>query len=498
MDFLDPRSFRKHKIRLVIGYVLIAIAIALGTIILVYATYGYGINTKTGDIVQNGLLFIDSKPGGADIYLNNKPVNQATSARLVLPAKNYDLLIKKAGYQNWERKFTLDEHTISRYVYPFLFPAKPVAQSLKSYTAMPPLFTQSPDHHWILAQEPDTAVKPTTFDQFDSSDFTKPVVPLTLPANLLTKAGSNLGTLTEVEWSTDNNHLLLKHDYSGGSEFIILDRNDPAKSININKLLGVAPAQIVLRNKKVDSLYVYMQDGGALYQVDMGKPALTTPLLKNILAFKSYGNNLITYITQTRLPAGKAQARIWNNGRNYPLYAFNAGEKYFLDVASFSGHTYFTAGSSTDERANIYKDPLGDIQSSDLGRATPMMALRTHGASEISFSDNARFIALEGGQNFAVYDLETSNEYQYSIQSPLTTPIDWMDGHRLIGTSNGNVFVMDYDSTNQHTLVPTATNIGAFFSRDYNQMYTLAPIAGTSNVSYERIDMRAGTDLPKQ
>jgi hypothetical protein len=73
-----------------------------------------------------------------------------------------------------------------------------------------------------------------------------------------------------------------------------------------------------------------------------------------------------------------------------------------------------------------------------------------------------------------------------------------MDGHRLIGTSNGNVFVMDYDSTNQHTLVPTATNIGAFFSRDYNQMYTLAPIAGTSNVSYERIDMRAGTDLPKQ
>jgi hypothetical protein len=67
MDFLDPRRFRKQKIRLMVGYILIAVAIGLGTVILVYGAYGYGINTKTGDIVQNGLLFVDSKPGGADI-----------------------------------------------------------------------------------------------------------------------------------------------------------------------------------------------------------------------------------------------------------------------------------------------------------------------------------------------------------------------------------------------------------------------------------------------
>jgi hypothetical protein len=465
---------------------------------LVYATYGYGINTKTGDIVQNGLLFVDSKPGGAEIYLNNKSVNQATSARLVLPAKNYDLLIKKAGYQNWERKFTLDEHTISRYVYPFLFPTKPVTQALKSYSATPSFTTQSPDRHWVLVQQPENPAKSVIFDQFDSSDYTKPLETLTLPATLLTKPDGTNGSLTEVEWSSDNNHLLLRHDYTGGNEFIIFDRTDPTKSININKLLNVAPAQVALRNKKIDSLYVYMQEGGALYSVDMNKPVLTTPLLKNVSAFKPYGNNLMSYVTQSNLPAGKAQARIWNNGHAYPLYAFNAGDKYFLDIASFSGHTYFTAGSSADNRANIYKDPLGDIQSSDLGRATPVMALRAQGASKISFSDNARFIVLEGGQNFAVYDLETNNEYQYRVDAPLASPIDWMDGHRLIGNSNGNVFVMDYDSTNQHAIVPTTTNAGAFFSRDYNQMYTLAPIDGSPNIQYERIDMRAGTDLPKQ
>jgi hypothetical protein len=57
---------------------------------------------------------------------------------------------------------------------------------------------------------------------------------------------------------------------------------------------------------------------------------------------------------------------------------------------------------------------------------------------------------------------------------------------------------MDYDSTNQQNLVPTNTDEGGFFSRDYNQMYTIAPVTGNSNAALQRVDMRAGTDLPKQ
>ena len=498
MDFLDPRRFRRHKIRLVIGYVLVAIAIALGTVVLVYGAYGYGINAKTGDIVQNGLLFVDSKPGGAEIYLNNKYINQNTSARLVLPAKNYDLLIKKAGYRDWQRKFTLDEHTISRYVYPFLIPTKPVAASLKSYTSNPLLFMQSPDRHWLLVQVPDPAAKTIAFDQYDASNFEKPSVPVVLPATLLTKPNTAGSVLTEVEWSSDNNHVLLRHDFQGGNEFVILDRNDPSKSINVNKVLSIAPSQVALRNKKIDQLYIFMQDSQTLQIAEMNKPLLNEPMLKNVLAFKPYGTNLMQYVTQENLPAGKAQARIWSNGKSYPLYTFNAGDKYFLDIASFAGHTYFTAGSNAIARVNIYKDPLNDLQSSSTARATPLMALKAKDAAKVSFSDNARFIALEGGQNFAIYDIETGSEYQYTVSAPLNGIMDWMDGHRLMGVSNGNIFVMDYDSTNQQSLVPTSASAPAYFSRDYNQMYTLAPVAGNTGTSFERIDMRAGTDLPKQ
>jgi hypothetical protein len=445
MDFLDPRRFRRHKIRLIIGYILVAIAITLGTIVLVYGAYGYGINTKTGDIVQNGLLFVDSKPGGAQIFLNNKYINQNTSARLVLPAKQYDLLIKKSGYREWERKFTLDEHTISRYVYPFLFPNKSVTSSLKTYQGVPQLFMQSPDRHWILVQQPEGEAKTVVFDEFDAGDFTKPSIPLTLPSSLLTKSAAPTVKLTEVEWSTDNTHVLLRHDLPDGSyEFIILDRNDPVKSVNVNKVLAINPTQAVLRDKKANQLYIYMKNGGTLQIADMGRPELKEPILKNILAFKPYGSNLLSYV-----------------------------------------------------RINIYKDPLNDIRNTSLNRAVPIMALRAQGADKVGFSDNARFIELEGGQNFGVYDIETGDEYQYSLKEPINAPLKWMDGHRLIGNSNGSVFVMDYDSTNKQILVSTSTDLGGFFSREYDQMYTLAPISGASTTSLQRVDMRAGEDLPK-
>jgi hypothetical protein len=437
MDFLDPRKFRRQKIRLVFGYFLVAIAIGLGTIVLVYGAYGYGINAKTGDIVQNGLLFVDSKPGGAEIYLNNKPIGQSTSARLVLPAKNYDLLLKK------------------------------------------------------------TEAKSISFDEYDANDYTKPPVPVVLPATLLTKSPTPETNLTEVEWSTDNNHVLLRHDYAGGNEYIILDRNDPAKSVNVNKALAVNPTQVAFKNKKPDQLYVYMQAGGTLQVADMNRPVLTDPIIKNIVAFKPYGSNIISYVTLANLPPGKAQARIWDNNKTYPLYAFNASDKYLLDIASYSGHTYYTAGSAVDGRVNVYRDPLNDIKNPTFGRAVPVMALRAGGAQKIAFSDNARFIALQGGQNFAVYDLETGDEYNYTLQDPLASPLEWMDGHRLIGSSKGNVLVMDYDSSNKQTLAPTSSPLGGFFSRDYNQMYTLAPTTGAPTISFERVDMRAGTDLPK-
>src|SRR5271157_5129443 len=100
MDFLDPRKRRGYNIRLFIGMVLISIAVILGTIILALFTAGYSINSKTGQIIQKGLIFVNSQPVPATIFVNGTN-SGTTNARLNLNAGNYTILLTQAGYHSW-------------------------------------------------------------------------------------------------------------------------------------------------------------------------------------------------------------------------------------------------------------------------------------------------------------------------------------------------------------------------------------------------------------
>ena len=494
MDFLDPRKRRLHNIRLMIGYGLTGVAIGLISYFLFYGASGYGYDTKTGQIIQNGLLFVDSKPPGASIYLNNQLQGNATSARLVLPASNYDLTIKKTDYRDWSRKFTLNEHSIARYVYPFLFPAKLASQNLKVYSSEPQVITQSPDKHWLLALVPSADPKNVVFDMYDTGKLDQPPTQLVLPAVLLSGSGPGR-SLSAVEWASDNNHLLLKHSYQGGDEFIIFNRTDPATSLNVSRVFGVAASKMSLRNKKIDQLYIFKQDDNSLALGDVSKGTLQ-PLLSDVLAYKSYGSDLLSYVTAQKVAAGQVMARIWESGKTYPLYTFAAGNKYFLDAAQFQGHFYYVAGSDSADRINIYKDPLSGIKDPATARAIPLIALSDPGVVNLAFSEKERFIGVQAGQKFGVYDIETQSRYQYTLAAPISGEMHWMDGHRLIGRSDGSILAMDYDATNQQVLIPSSSDNNIYFDKNFVQLLNLAAVDG--GVALQRTDLRAGTDLPKQ
>lgn len=492
MDFLDPRKRRAHSIRLTVAYSLMAIGVGLGSYLLLKAAEGYGVDPKTGDILQNGLLFVDSQPGGADIYLNDKYQRTQTSARLILPAGDYKLTLRKDGYRPWERRLTLNESSVARYVYPFLFPqdAKPLA--IKTYSKTPPLITQSPDRRWLLVQQPLTSSNTITFDEYDTGDLTKAAKPLVIPRTLLSTL--NDSSFREVEWSTDNKYLLLQHNFRGGSEFIIFNRDIPVESININRQFDITPSDVSLRNKRIDQLYIFLRESSEL-QIANTSNSTITPLLRGVLAFKASGPDLITYVTGENAAAGQVAARIWDGDQAHNLYSFKAGAIYLIDQAQFQGNWYYVVGSNTDERVNIYKNPLDSLNDASIARAVPLLSLNIKEATKASFSTNTRFIAAQAGQRLAVYDLEGQDLYRYEIKEPLSGVLRWMDGHRMIGTTNGQVFITDYDSTNPVFLTPSAYLPGGFFNPRFEQFYTIVNTAG--GAALHRVDMRAGADLPR-
>ncbi len=487
MDFLDPKKKRAHRNRLLVGYILIGISIALVALILIFQAYGYDLDRKNGGIIQNGLVFVSAHPEQANVFLNSKQYASQDGVRLVLPSDVYKLELKRDGYRDWSRTFSLAGGTIERFLYPFLFPVNLNTQDRKTYTAQPAFATQSPDRAWIMVQQPGQL---GAFDVFDANDPQKAPTVSTVPSSVFTNSASH--QLQLAEWSSDNRHVLVKHQFAEGYEFVMIDREEPGQSFNVNKLLGRNPTEITLRDKKFDQFYIYDAASKKLESAEQKDPTIKL-VLNNVLGYESHGTDMILYATDEQAAAGKARIMLKDDDGSYPIREIAAAPSYLLALARYDGRWYVAAGSATENRAYVYQDPQAAIKKVPAETVYPVSVLRADNPQWIKFSANTQFIALQGGQNFAIYDAQSDQDYKYTVSDPIdpAQPLaSWMDGHRLVITSDGKMVVFDYDGINKQTLTNNVAGILPFFDREYRMLYNVAPaVSGKDPFSLTRTNM---------
>lgn len=473
MDFLDPKKKRNQQVKLFVGYALMATLLTVATIFLWFFSFGFNFDPKTNSVIQNGLIFIDSHPESATVLVNGQDKGQ-TDARMVLPAGNYDLELRREGYRSWKHGVALEGSTIERLIYPFLFPTKLVSDDAETFSAVPTLASQSPDRKWLIVHQSDVLSNFTVTDL--SKEKIKATV-LSIPESVLNKTGVN-HLLTPVEWSTDNKHLVIKHEYDGGSEFVLIDRESADKAVNLNKHFGIKFSDMSLRDKKFDRYYLHDKDTGDLVDANLDDKK-TTQIASKVLSFQPHGDDIILYATDLGKSKDNVTVIIKDGNKSYTLRELPKSQKYLLDLARFNGKWYIAAGSSEDQRVYIYVDPFNDLKRNDGYKAAPNVLLRLNQPLEyLSFSANARFIAVQGGSSFAVYDSENKRQFRYdtNISIEKGQEATWIDGHRLNLISDKKLVIFDFDGTNIQTLLGVSSNnFAPFFDRDYNNLFTVSP-----------------------
>lgn len=450
-----------------------AIALAIATFVVVFLAYGYDIDRKTGNIIQNGLIIVDAHPESADILVNNVK-RGTTSDRLVLPAGSYTVQLQREGYRNWTHPVNLEGGNIEQLAYPFLFPEKLVTKPVQQYPAVPLMASASPDRHWLVVQT--SGATSGAFSIIDLNNNKNPAVAINIPTNVVTEAPAP-HTYEAVEWSTDNIHLLLKHTYTGGHEYIMLNRNNPADSLNISRLFPTQQfTAISLRDKRADQLYLFNQPAGTL-SLAHTQTRVVTPVLSQVISYKAYQADTIAYITNPSNNPASVELHVRQNNANHLVRTLPSSPIYLLDIAQFSGNLYLASGSQADGRVYVYKNPFDDLNRKPARTPRPFRVLIVPAAEHISFSAIARFIAVQSGSNFAVYDIENDRQTRYDIKLPLAPRYKaaWMDGHRLSLASQGSMNIFDFDGKNIQTLSPSLNTFIPFFDRDYTAMFTLAP-----------------------
>ncbi len=488
MDFLTPEEKRWRTVRFITGYILVAIAILLATIIAALLVQGYQI-TNRSSIVQNGLVNISSQPVSAEVLMNGSKIDN-TPSRLDINEGSYELRLQADKYRSWQKSFNLPGGSVRYFLYPKLIPNNIDTSEMASFEKSPLWASASPDRHWIVSKQPtDNSVSFSIFDTTKTAadNTTGRMQQISLPQSVLIGTSGAYGIVEAVEWSDDNRHLLLLQTLGSGEKaFIVLDREKPENSQNISKILNLSNNQTVaLRDKKYNKFYIHAKDSGLLISRDSKDLGFNETIAESVVSYKSYGNDIVAYTTYLNAKEDEAKVVVKENIKNiYYLQSLkrNPDGRYLIDMAKFDGDWFYAVSSPSENRVRLFINPLSSNSPGSSQEIKPKLSIPIVSPKFISFSDNARFIMAQNGNNFSVYDGELKTTYRYSLASKIAENQEakWMDGHRLKFVDNFKGFIVEFDGTNQQELITSLPNnsFNMFFDRDYEFVFAYQSDSG--------------------
>ncbi len=492
MDFLDPKKKRSSVIRLYIGYGLMTILIAVSTVVLLYAAFGYGVN-KDGEVYQNSTVFLASEPSGANVNIKNASTgvvkSVTTNDRLILPQGDYTVNFTKSGYRPWIKSVELRGGQITRLDYPFLFPKRITSKDIASYSAKPGLVTTSPDRSKQLIQKPNSFLQ---FDLFDNNSLSSSPVVLEFSDKLFSGLVSS-SKMKLVEWSNDNRHVLIRYNSLSGDRFLLIDTKSPDRSININSKYSKNFKSVRLRDKSPDNLYLLTGDG--VLQTGSLKNSSLQKVLNNVEQFQPYKNDTILYISNKDIQKNNTvRVQLRDSGKGLiTIKELPKSNKYFIDLADYDGDLYVAVGASSGkDELYVFRDPLSSAeQNGDPAYFT--RTLRLDNIKYLSFSSNARFICTQNGSSFDIYDAEDDRQFKFALDKKYADikSHQWMDGHRLIVNSTNKVLEFDFDGTNVNELIKSTNDKMVSFNSDYSAMSAIVPAINNKSYIFQSFELKA-------
>ncbi len=481
MDYLDPDKKRQHTQRLFIGYGLMAVLIGLGTILLVLFAYGFSFDRSTGSIIQNGLVFVDTNPVASNVYIDGE-LRGRGDQRLVLPSGDYSIEIQEPGYRSWHKDISLLGGSLLRFSYPLLIPEDVETSVYRRFDAAPNILSTSPDRRWLLLQE---SSQVDAFVLYDLNQGINLPTFFSLPVGVLEQEVDN-SELTIVEWSNDNRHVIVKHSFDGGEEFVLLDIDEPNRSQNLTDRFSNIPfTDISLVDKQFDQYHLFNRSLGVLQRagLEQDDPSI---VLEDIITYRSHGDDALVYAKELPVIEKESTDDIQRKAvgifmsledRTYQIDALPKApaSDYLLDIAQFDESWYVVIGFTGNKQALVYRDPVALLEEDQLRTLLPVTTLRTEGEpTYVSFSGNARNIALQAGTEFSVYDAEREQSHTFRVNDQEAIPrAQWMDGHRLVYIQNEEMYVIDFDGTNQQSIAECLPGYQPLFDTEYRFSYCI-------------------------
>ena len=451
-------------------YSLMTLAVVTIVMLLMLVVLGYQFNERDGRLEQGGLLQFASVPTGATVTLDNNRLGPRTNSKANVDVGSHSVSFDRNGYRTWKKTINIKAGQIGWLSYARLIPSKITPSAVRSFATLSGALASPRQNYMLLHEAADQPSFLLAHIQGDTVQYAT----LTLPAQSYTPPSvGKTHSFTLESWSENEAAVLVKHVYDDDqTEWLLLDRNAPDRSINISSTFGIAPSKLQFAGKGDRLLFVQTDD--VVRRINLDEQTLSRPLASKVTYFTGYDDKTIAYATHAddkqQRTVGYAAIDV-ESPMVLGTFA-NDGKPLYVTMSTYFNQRYVVilhGTSLTIEAGNL---PTKDSKGTLKRIATATVA---EGASDVSLEHNSRFAIMRLGDGFATYDIELDkyDETKWAIQPTTPRPLTWLDQHMLWSDNGGQLRLYEFDGANQQNIMPVAEGFSVSVSPNDKFIYAI-------------------------
>lgn len=465
---------KQFIIRRVILSVIATVSVAIIVTTAVLFMLGYRINSSDGTLQQGALLQFDSRPNNANVYVDGILVGGRTATKQAVVAGAHSVTIAKDGYEDWNHELTVKPGTLTWLNYTRLVPKERKPQSVQRYEALAQI-EFSPDYKWAIAHEaPDSP----SFHYIDlRSEQVKSQI-LTLPTSLYSEAESPdvAHTFTIVRWNTPSRHVLIRHEYAGKLEWLVLDTHDISRSTNVTRSLNAGFKDIQFAGTNGSSLYG-LTDDGLIRKLDLGAGTMSRAFITHVSGFRMFSTNILVYTGMHPEKENVQVAGVYRDGDEASniLREVEGDTPLRIATGEYFGDDYVAIAEGNEVTVLKGTYPRSQAQSATASLRQYAVFEAPGTVGELSFSISGEYIIAQVGAQFVSYDIEYKRVAR-GVSTEATEgvrPLSWLDAAHLWNDTDGNLTMRDFDGTNTHTIMRVAPGYDTSLSQNGRFLYAI-------------------------
>lgn len=468
-------------IRRIITYTIMILAVVVivaGTILFIL---GYRVDSDKGRIEQGALVQFDSAPNGANVAIDGKSINANTPSKQTVVAGKHDFTVNKSGYETWNKTLNVKAGTLEWLDYLLLVPKNLKTESVTTYAS---IYGEkaSPDDKWMMVQE---KADTPTFQLVDLRSTQVKATAISLPTSVYTDSTTEgvTHTFTMESWDEDGRYVIVKHTYNDQSEYIVVDTQDVATSINVSTLLSISLSELKFSGTSGTALYGLTD--GTIRKLDLSSATISRGLVSSVKDFNLFDNTIVTYTGIDPTNAAKQVAGIYREGDELPHVLRTVNDLTTpLTIAATQFHSDDYIAISEGLKVTVLKGRYP--ASTDTANASLKSSATIKAASNIDttqFSEDGDRLVIQSGLNFISYEVEYQRQTNSTIATTETTPhtLQWLDNAYLWAVYDNHLSIREFDGTNTHVIMAMEPGFDATLSQNGKYLYGI----GKTGTSYQ-------------